>query len=137
MGTLAAFIERHRIGMTATHVSANPNIHPDEAWAATHYRCTLHRGGGKARRQMTVYFSQGSAHTRDPSVADVLDCLALDASSVDNARTFEEWASELGYDPDSRKAGRIYRVCERQAAKLRQFLGSAVYQELLWSTERE
>lgn len=75
------------------------------------------------RRSLTTSFFMGSALTREPTAADVLSSLLLDATSVENAGSFEEWARDLGYDPDSRKAEKIYRACERTVPKLRRFLG--------------
>jgi len=71
-----------------------------------------------------------------PDAAHVLDCLASDASSYENAQSFEDWASEFGYDTDSRKAERIYRIVKRQAEQLKRTLGDEAYQELLWNTKR-
>ena len=45
-----------------------------------------------------------------PNIANVLHCLFLD-SDVLNYATFEEWAPDLGYDPDSREAEKIYQAC--------------------------
>jgi hypothetical protein len=83
---------------------------------------------------MVVPFGMGSANTEEPDAADVLNCLASDASGYENARSFEEWASELGFDADSRKAERTYREVERQAQQLRAFLGSE-YDAYLYETE--
>lgn len=57
-----------------------------------------------------------------PDVCDVLYSLASDADAIDCA-TFEEWASNYGYDTDSRKAEGIYRACLEIALKLRAGLG--------------
>lgn len=70
-----------------------------------------------------------------PTVESVLDCLASDASSYDNARNFDEWAEEFGMDTDSRKAERSYKVVADQAKALRHFMG-AEYNALLYQTER-
>lgn len=56
-----------------------------------------------------------------PSLVEVLSCLVMDASVLDYP-TFEEWASEFGYDPDSRKGERIYRECLQIALQLRQLI---------------
>lgn len=130
--TLKAFVSRHHITASAEWADRNPNAEDGE-WAreANHYKVTLRRG----RRRMTVYFSMGSALTREPSAEDVLNSLSLDSAGVDNARSFEEWCGEYGYDIDSRKAERTYRVCQRQAEKLQQFLGMELYNVLLWQTE--
>ena len=64
-----------------------------------------------------------------PSIADVLSCLLLDASAID-AGTFEEWASECGYDTDSRKAEVTYRECVDHGLKLRAMLGDDLMNQL-------
>lgn len=51
-----------------------------------------------------------------PCAADVLYCLLNDRSAV--GQTFEEWASDYGYDTDSRAAERIYSACIINANKL-------------------
>jgi hypothetical protein len=52
-----------------------------------------------------------------PDLADVLASLASDARVIEEG-PFEEWASSLGYDPDSRKAEAIYRACIDTATAL-------------------
>jgi hypothetical protein len=94
------------------------------------YRVTLAYDG----RQITVPFGMGPALTEEPGADDVLNCLASDAAGYENARSFEEWASEYGYDTDSRKAEQTYKQVEAQTAKLRVFLG-AQYDAYLWQTE--
>jgi len=64
-----------------------------------------------------------------PSPTDVVYSLVSDSSVLDSGR-FEEWASELGYDEDSRKAEKIYRDCLDLALKLRAGLGESVLSEL-------
>ena len=71
-----------------------------------------------------------------PDCASVLDCLASDAASYDQSRDFDEWASDFGYDTDSRKAEKTYRVCGEQSKELRHFLGDAEYRALLGDVER-
>lgn len=59
-----------------------------------------------------------------PPITDVLSSLLSDSDVLD-AGGFEAWASDLGYDPDSRKAESIYRQCLESALKLRAALGEA------------
>lgn len=73
--------------------------------------------------------------TFKPEIEDVLNCLAMDASSVENARDFEDFANELGYDSDSRSAEKTYRICQEQARELESLLGRTNYQVLLFETE--
>lgn len=53
-----------------------------------------------------------------PDMADVLYSLVSDADVLDIS-SFEEWASDLGYDTDSRQAEKTYRACLDIALKLR------------------
>lgn len=59
-----------------------------------------------------------------PDAADVLYSLAMDSSVLDYG-TFEDWASEFGYDPDSRKGESVYRACLEIALKLRNGIGES------------
>lgn len=129
--SLQDFIGNTAITAKVKRVDSNPNI-DDMGAGAQHYLVTLRAG----RFSMRVPFSQGSAHTTPPTAADVLDCLASDAAGFENARSFEEWASEYGYDTDSRKAEKTYKIVAKQAAKLRAMLGQDNYETLLWNTER-
>ena len=65
----------------------------------------------------------------EPSASDVLSSLCLDASVLDFS-SFEEWADDYGYDPDSRKAEAIYRACLQNTLALRRYLGDAALTEL-------
>jgi len=139
--TLAQFIEAHGITMMSVRIPKRTDAVEWDA-AARHWLCTLSRGGmntgkGPLMAQMSIQFSQGSAHTKEPTCEDVLDCLAMDAGSVENSRGFEDWCAELGYDIDSRKAEATYRACYAQGKELEDFIGDAeAFQTLLWNTER-
>ena len=115
-------------------IDRNPNMNAPEAWmrGATHWKIVLVGTG----REFTTYFSQGSAHTKEPTVADVLDCIASDASCVENYQTFEDFAAGLGYDPDSRKTERTFKTIQKQMHSLKRFLGRELYETLLWNIER-
>ncbi len=97
----------------------------DSGWDHYAYVVMLRRGDtlGEDGDTMTVPWKQGLGLTSDPEAHEVLESLLSDAATVENVETFEDWANELGYDPDSRSAEAIYREVETQAAKLRAFLG--------------
>ena len=98
-------------------IDHNPNM--DDS-SMDHWRCRLRNDG----KSMTVYFSKGSGHNgAAPTLDEVLETLASDSAGVDNARDFEDWCSEYGYDTDSRKAERTYKAIEKQAIALRNLLG--------------
>ncbi len=124
------FVNMSRVKAVATIADANPNMTGMPA-GSTHWRVTLRSRG----RQMTVPFSQGPAICKEPSAADVLDCLASDAASAEG-RSFEEWASDMGYDGDSRRALKTFNAVERQTEKLRRFLGESGFQTLVFKTDR-
>jgi hypothetical protein len=71
-----------------------------------------------------------------PELADLLDCIASDASGIDNARSFTDWAGDYGYDEDSIKARRIYDTCTDQHHELEQLLGREQIQVLMYEVER-
>jgi hypothetical protein len=133
MKTLKAFIAENRIRHATTYGSAaevpgrtdNANVNP---WTVV-----LKMG----RKQLTVPFFTGKLVEREPSAEDVLDCLSMDASGVENAGSFGAWADEYGYGMgDVEKAEKVYNLCVKQSRKLQKFLGDDLYQELLWETER-
>jgi hypothetical protein len=65
-----------------------------------------------------------------PNYLDVLHCLATDADVL-NYSSFEDWAPNLGYDPDSRKAFQIYQTCLEIALRLRNAFSPSVFDELI------
>lgn len=64
-----------------------------------------------------------------PEFDSVLWSLSMDSSVID-AGGFEQWADDLGYDTDSRKAEATYRECLDIALKLRAALGDEALREL-------
>ena len=123
------FCNKHKVKATAEWADANPNM--ADSQNMNHFKVTLKAAG----RQMTLYFSQGYGISGEPTAAGVLNCLASDSASVENVRSFEDWASDLGYDPDSRKAEKIYKTIIKQAERLKKFLGNDLYKTLLWDVE--
>lgn len=124
------FVEENRIRIMVEWADDNPNMEGSENM--NNYKCVLKMG----RKQLTVPFSMGFGLTREPDAKDVLDCLALDSAGYENARDFEDWCGEYGYDTDSRKAERTYKIIGTQSIKLKKFLGDELYEELLWKTDR-
>jgi len=132
METMESFVERNQITANVVETDKNPNM-MDKDWEARHYKVILRRNG----KQMTVIFSVGMGWETEPNTCDVLSCLASDVTGYEEAKDFEEWCDEYGYDTDSRKAEKAYNVIGKQKAKLVNFLGTVLYNELLWGTEVE
>src|SRR5689334_5397643 len=104
---LTEFCKLHRISMTAEQATDNPYMDSASRDSMDHWKvkftryqdftCTgdTLRFHGKILARMTTYFSMGVGHGgAEPTAARVLDCLASDASSVDQ-QTFEGWARDL------------------------------------------
>lgn len=143
---LQQFITDHGITLTAHRVDTRPDRSKDDELSkdARHWRChifapsdpvTVTRNQKQYTRRVTktmgLYFSHGSAHTEEPTLIEVLECLQSDFSSYENADGFEDWARDLGLEPDSRKAERIYKTVKRQAEQLRRVLGPDTFDEFL------
>lgn len=73
-------------------------------WAVQQWNVTLRHG---KRIMMFPYYGGGLAS--EPSAGDVVEDLESNADTLN--RTFEDWALEFGYDPDSRSAERTFRAC--------------------------
>ena len=65
----------------------------------------------------------------EPDTLYVLHSLVSDADVL-NYATYEDWAIDFGYDPDSRKGEAIYRECLEIALKLSSRLGAEVLSDL-------
>jgi hypothetical protein len=130
----------HKYGIIADCVYGAAEPWPDE-WQGREchpWTVTLSWYGPQGKRSskqkqltITVSFFQGAAHENEPTAADVLSSLLVDAA-VEDYSSFEDWCTDLGYDPDSRKAHRTYRGCLRMAPRVRAFCGNddAVLAEL-------
>lgn len=64
-----------------------------------------------------------------PDASDVVGSLILDASAADYA-TFEQWASDTGYNPDSRKDHAIWEAYRSIALDLNRVFGAGVVEAL-------
>jgi hypothetical protein len=96
-----------------------------------YYRCELF-ATADARPVRTIVATDNGP----PEVADAVDAVAAEAAVIEEAGSYEAWALQMGFDPDSRRGERIYRSERRQARHLRALLGEDGYRELLWETER-
>ena len=140
--TLADFITDNGITMQVQRVPMRPDAEPKDWPGASHWIVTLRKGGhgtgkGPETGCMSFFYSMGSAHNGAPSNESVLDSIASDASSVESARSFEDWCGDLGYDTDSRKAERIHDACRKIRDELRDMLDDAeAFEELLYNVER-
>ena len=130
--SIAQFISDLGITITSIRTKSNPNM---EGGQMDHWKCTM--ACKSHRTRMTTTYSQGYGwNGAEPKIEDVLDCLASDAASFQNSQSFEDWAADLGYDTDSRKAEKTYKAIEHSSDRLQRFLGQENYETLLWKVER-
>lgn len=127
------FAKKVGVKLACERAARNPAM-ADEKWAksATHYKCMLSRG----KTKMSLPYSMGSAHTKPPDIGMVLNSLASDASGYEQARSFEDWASEYGYDTDSRSAKKTYKAVEKETTALKMLLGDD-FETLLYKTRED
>lgn len=84
-----------------------------------------------------VSWRQGMGIDGEPDAVDVLDALVSDATSVETADGFEDWALDGGHNPDSRKAEEIYRACVKVRDQLVEFLGGREeFEKVAYQVER-
>lgn len=125
--TIMEFIKANKITMSARSTGNNPFMALEAGHYMDHWRVTLYSGD---RKRMSVYFSMGAGlNGKEPEAADVLGSLASDSASA--GESFESWASEYGYDADSRKAEKTWKACRQIATKLQKFLGADGFAALL------
>ena len=128
--TLSSFIEKSGVKILwKVKAGINPNMEIMERGASKGMH-NFHVMLSMGERRMHCFFSTGAGWTRDPEVVDVLQCLISDALSYENAASFEDWAEEYGYNQDSRKAERLFKVISEQSGKLKRFMGDK-YEEAL------
>jgi hypothetical protein len=126
----------HRIEQLDLHirVSMARRTKDAEGWEHDAYRVVLKRGD----QTLTMPFRMGTGHRGSPpQLVDVLDALISDAANIEQTDGFEDWASGLDYDTDSRQAEKVYNACLKVAADLKRLVGDEeVYEDLLYRTER-
>lgn len=105
----------HRI--TSTITLADHEIPPGFDPGANAWNVQLRYRG----RTMSFPFYTGSMFG-EPHTSDAVGNIAMTATSIDNARTFEEWAEEFGDDPDSRRAEKAYHESQKLAVAFKRLL---------------
>lgn len=136
MMTIQEFIKFHDITMDVKPLCertdrVEPRSEEDRDWdrRASHWSVTIWCRGKK----LTTNYSMGAAHKGEPDLASVLDSLRSDSDA--DGQTFEDWASNLGWDTDSRKAEACFKACKKTAVGLRRVLGNPAFHTLLEGVE--
>jgi hypothetical protein len=86
------------------------------------------------KKSLTIPYYTGCGWQRDPDLEDILGTLLMDAAYYDYS--FEDFAREMGYDPDSRKTKKIYNDIQKQTEKLNSIFSEEEQRELLIYLEK-
>lgn len=111
---LQILCDREKVTITSEYGKARSK--PEGDWAHHSYRVTLRYRG----RQISTDFFQGSGYSAEPTSADVLSSLMLDARS--GRESFAMFCDDFGYEPDSRKAHATWEACRKIVPRLQRFL---------------
>ena len=118
------FAKENGVTVNSERCDENPNM-VDSARTMDNWKCVLKCDG----RQLTLFFSQGYGHGgAPPKIETILECQR--SEYVDDDVDFEEWASDFGYNSDSRSAERTFKACQKGSRKLEKFLGDELLEEL-------
>ena len=105
------------IAVSIMYVGAksSPNFDAD---ASRHNQVTIRN---KSTRKRATFDYWGSMYEPNQDNEDglkgALDCILLDIEAYENARDFNDFCAEFGYDADSRKAENIYKACGKELEK--------------------
>ena len=128
--TFQEFIKKNKLSITSKRADGTPSNWSKDSKS---WLCSVQRGehiGECNFRVMSFEYHTGSAIEGPPKLADLLYCLAMDASAKEE-ECFEDWAENLGYDTDSRKAEKTYQACLKNADDLCYLLGNDAFNTLL------
>jgi len=92
------------------------------------YRVTLNYDG----RAYSLYFYQGTGIKQDPSVSDVVACLANDLTILSSCDTLKCFGDCMGWNSDT---ANTYRAIKRQSARYSKLIGDPVILEAIASKE--
>lgn len=145
--TIVEWANTHLHSASIAHIPQPRATQPDKFSKCRFQFAVVLRGKKKTEKQQFAYFC-GVGHSRAykladrwdrerriraelaaihagglrPQLLDILYCLAMDADVL-NHSSFESWATDFGYDVDSREARRTYHTCVESANKLAAVLG--------------
>lgn len=104
---------------TLRHIS-EPTASPVENTIRKNGFSVIHRLQPKDQNAaLEIITSAARIYKMQPKLADVLATLLMDGSPDFDAETFKDWASNYGYDTDSRTAEKMYSECIRTGQAIR------------------
>lgn len=133
MQTVKQFARKHKVKLEVFEIQSRPDkLMSDMPKGSKHWFCVL-----KHEDELyETFFSQGPAHTKKPTVIDLLDCMASDCSTTDYCDDALDLFQEFGYK-DPNEARLVWNAIARQREGMERLLGKDVLEELMYETERE
>lgn len=128
--TVNQFIEKYKIESSSVRVNSRPDELSDWGKDSRHWEVTLTYLDEYTRKNLSIYFTQGSAHTKRPTAEDVLVSVLMDVQGIED-QNFLDWAGNMGYSDDSIKALKIYEACMKEQKDIKEWLGQEKYNEFL------
>lgn len=125
--TLPELITELGIKLKIRH-RAHPSKVSEWQAKANCYRVTLSYQG----RTYSLYFYQGRGNAKDPSVSDVIYCLASDLNILSGCNTLKCFGDCMGWNSDT---ANTYRAIKRQSARYSKLIGDPSTLELIGSKE--
>jgi hypothetical protein len=123
------FLEKFGLKASATYVSHEPPAWDEkQEYIRPKYRVRISRK--KTRKSLTFNFWDSIANDQKgirPSAYSVLACISSDQYCPD---TFKDFCSDYGYDTDSIKVLKTFKVCSKFARRIRNFFTETELEEL-------
>lgn len=130
IGTVAEFVESR--GVTVDIVDGPTLATDSDGWRHHAYRVALNYDGRRLETDWRA--GLGITDTPDDTPAEVFDALLSDAAA--GRDTFEDFASEYGYDSDSRRAFALWESCVELSGRFVELVGGEDVFDALCGLER-
>lgn len=122
----------NRVVMTTDYnagIAHCPSYKQGARWTLAYTNLIIHETETGTKATNTTGWGISKGNPIKPDYLSVMYCLISDSNVFDYG-SFEEWAREYDYDPDSRSAEKIYRDCLEIALKLRNAIGETRLSQL-------
>lgn len=125
--TLTELVNELGISLKIRH-KAHPANAKEWQLKANCYRVTLSYQG----RSYSLYYYQGHGIKGEPSVSDVIACLASDYNILNSCNSLKCFGECFGWSEDT---AQLYRAIKRQSARYEKLIGDLSILELLSSKD--
>ncbi len=100
------------------------NLGKSQMTSGDAYRITLTYKGHRCG--FTFHDNFKNSSTKE----EIIESLLIDADAYNNARNFEDFCFEFGYDVSDSEAYKIYTACKKQADKVSRLFTNAEIEQL-------